>query len=268
MRCTQLPVHSHLGQTLCSEPDHTTETLQVYVQSFGIMSEGDASVVHKVVTPESAPAHPPRQLTVLDVGSTEVMLQWVPPESEDGAISGYRLFYDQEGVDDFTEVEVPSTTCTYNATGLEAGAVYRFQVVAFNEGGDGPETPTLRFKLADGKASPVKPRDGAVQSDLLSRRKASAANVDADAGADVAPVSGRVGSVDSSAAITGTGMEFGATKPASVAAGPKAVVAEPPTAPDPTIASAAAKDKHKEAEAKMRKKLEGYVHTDLKRHSK
>lgn len=49
-----------------------------------------------------------------------------------------------------------STQCSYRATGLQPGAIYRFQIVAFNEGGDSPESPVLRYRLAEGRQSPVK----------------------------------------------------------------------------------------------------------------
>lgn len=212
------------------------------------MSEGDKSITHKVVTPASAPTHAPKQLTVLDVGRTEVMLQWAPPNTEGGDVTGYRLYYDQEGSDEFTEVEVPPTQCTYNASGLAPGAVYRFQVVAYNPGGDSPETPTLRFKLADGKASPVKPRIGAGDAGVISRRKASLAEGAGGGGADAAAVAAttvvtepgqQMGSIG--AAVTGTGMHY--ASPTTVAEGAKVVVASPPNTAAALLAAAAEKEK-------------------------
>jgi hypothetical protein len=56
------------------------------------------------------------------------------------AVHSYRLFYDAEDSDQYSEVELPASKTRYVAKLLDPGVKYRFQVQAFTSAGDGPQS--------------------------------------------------------------------------------------------------------------------------------
>eukprot|EP00039_Didymoeca_costata_P008874 m.117983 g.117983 ORF g.117983 m.117983 type:complete len:634 (+) comp14267_c0_seq2:156-2057(+) len=174
-------------------------TYQVYVQSFGIRP-GDCSPVYEMCTSKDAPELPPRNLTVVRGGQDdEVIIQWESPEGEDEMspedprrIKGYRLFCDREGVDEFEEYDVENQHF-YKYNGINLDSVYRFQVMGYNDSGEGPETPILRW--SGKKPSETKASDGAIggrrgsgdKSDIQSRGVVTGGPMPLYEGSPVAP---------------------------------------------------------------------------------
>lgn len=130
-------------------------------------------------------------------------------------IARYRLFYDQEDTDEFVEVELKPSQCSYHATGLVPNAVYRFQVAAFSPGGDGPETPVLRYRLAEGRIA----HDESKATATISRRRSSEGAAAAADGSDAAASAferSKLASLRSREAVTGSGTAYTALKLASL----------------------------------------------------
>jgi hypothetical protein len=57
----------------------------------------------------------------------------------------YKLFIDREGQDAYDEIDLALAECSHTFE-ADSAAVYRFQVICVGEGGEGPETPILRWQ--------------------------------------------------------------------------------------------------------------------------
>jgi hypothetical protein len=96
----------------------------------------------------------PRRLRAVPA-SRQVTLSWRAPQSNGGAtVSGYRVTVSQNGRKWSTVQEVPATTTSVVATGLNSATTYRFRVAAMNAAGSdarlqrgGPDRPELRFAV-------------------------------------------------------------------------------------------------------------------------
>eukprot|EP00041_Stephanoeca_diplocostata_P036833 m.1361774 g.1361774 ORF g.1361774 m.1361774 type:complete len:562 (-) comp24942_c1_seq30:2414-4099(-) len=205
---------------------------EAYVQSFGIFSEGDCSKHVFIQTAQGAPAEAPQHLCVLESAVNEVTVQWAPPPNDDdgddgstATVKGYRMFFDVEDTDEYTEVDLPASQCRYTAQGLQGGSVYRFQVLAFNEGGEGPESPLLRFKLDEGRTSPLKSSDNASDKPTIARRSGDVPATSQDTtGGNAMGISGR-------SVAQGKGMQLTKLVPQNIAKLTQAKMAEAPAPP-------------------------------------
>lgn len=132
---------------------------EFYVQSFGVRGDGPATNPITFRTREEAPVSPPENLHALEVMMDEILVTWEPPRDCACVITGYRLFYDQEAFDDYAEVVLPATALQYRATRLYRKTVYRFQVLAISEGGEGPLSDILTQPTLTDPASRWNPSD-------------------------------------------------------------------------------------------------------------
>eukprot|EP00037_Helgoeca_nana_P003397 m.39941 g.39941 ORF g.39941 m.39941 type:complete len:718 (+) comp13808_c1_seq1:62-2215(+) len=120
---------------------------EAYVETYSIPlvfpGSGAKSISVTCRTAEGAPSEPPANLHTTDVGLDHVSLAWNPPTVHTGTVLGYRLFFDVDNTDSYTEVELPATATAYTATLLDPDMCYRFQVLAFTSAGEGPTSDIL-----------------------------------------------------------------------------------------------------------------------------
>ena len=85
--------------------------------------ESDASIL----APSPAPS-PPSGVTVSQNGLGSVLVSWTPPSGEP-AVTGYIIYYQQDGGQRLSQSAGPTDT-TVTITGLMAGANYTVTMVA------------------------------------------------------------------------------------------------------------------------------------------
>ena len=107
---------------------------------------------YSIVVPSSSPI----SFSLTAISSTSIRASWqLPPaDSQNGIITGFKLFYkkkDSEG--SATLVAINSGgTLTKNVTGLDKYTDYEFEVLASTSVGDGPKSSTkVKRTLQDGK---------------------------------------------------------------------------------------------------------------------
>ena len=87
------------------------------------------------------PASPPRNVTVVNITSTSIMLIWeeVPAIDQNGVITQYEVEYNQSTFDSVpaTQNKIVNSTMTV-PTGLEEYVEYSIQVRAYTSVGPGP----------------------------------------------------------------------------------------------------------------------------------
>ena len=95
----------------------------------------------------SVPFQPPDNFTVTAVSSTSITARWKLPSagSNNGIITGFKLFYKKKGSagSENTEVINDGNTFTKTVSGLLIYTEYEFQVLAFTLAGDGPKISKL-----------------------------------------------------------------------------------------------------------------------------
>ena len=104
----------------------------------------------------AVPSSPPSSFSLTAISSTSITASWqLPPaDSQNGIITGFKLFYkkkDSEG--SATLVAINSGgTLTKNVTGLDKYTEYEFEVLASTSVGVGPKSSTkVKRTLQDGK---------------------------------------------------------------------------------------------------------------------
>ena len=106
------------------------------------------------------PSSPPSSFSVTVISSTSIRASWqLPPaDSQNGIITGFKLFYkknDSAGAPITLHIN-NGETYKINVTGLEKYTEYEFQVLAFTSIGDGPKSsPMVTRTLQDGKTPKI-----------------------------------------------------------------------------------------------------------------
>ena len=88
----------------------------------------------------TAPSVPPPGVTVTDVTSSAITVQWgeVPCADQNGAITGYSVQYGVEGGGNTQTMTVSGASTTQTTiTGLMSSTTYSIQVAAVNSAGTG-----------------------------------------------------------------------------------------------------------------------------------
>uniref|UniRef100_A0A8D9AVD2 Neogenin n=1 Tax=Cacopsylla melanoneura TaxID=428564 RepID=A0A8D9AVD2_9HEMI len=110
--------------------------------------ESEWSMIVLNTTQEAAPASAPRDLTVVSKeGDPSVLnLNWQPPKSANGQISGYSILYSSDPItDQWTEESVVGDKMSTNVRGLEPGRIYYFKIKARNSAGSSPYSSTVTW---------------------------------------------------------------------------------------------------------------------------
>ncbi|XP_069703629.1 neogenin isoform X2 [Periplaneta americana] len=109
------------------------------VLAYNSRGRGASSDVLNVTTkPEVHVPGAPRNLRVVPISPTSLLVQWDPPELSNGPVLHYNMFY-MEG-DSVEEHHVVTSDQQYELTGLAKFTEYSVWVVAFNQNGAGSST--------------------------------------------------------------------------------------------------------------------------------
>ena len=92
----------------------------------------------------AVPSSPPSNFSLAAISSISIRASWqLPPgDSQNGIITGYKLFYKKkDSAGSASVVPINSTaTLTKDVTWLDKYTEYEFQVLAFTSVGDGPNS--------------------------------------------------------------------------------------------------------------------------------
>ena len=104
----------------------------------------------------AVPSSPPSSFSLTVISSTTIRASWqLPPvDSQNGIITGFKLFYKKkDSAGSATVVHINSgATLTKDVTGLDKYTEYEFEVLAFTFVGDGPNSSVqIERTMADGK---------------------------------------------------------------------------------------------------------------------
>ncbi|KAL9976277.1 hypothetical protein ACROYT_G013560 [Oculina patagonica] len=126
----------------------TLEGLQKYskyvISVSGITRRGNGPARSKVVqTDEDVPDRPPKDITVVSIGTDTVQVDWSPvsPEYTNGEVLGYKVLFSDVNDTSRANSSLVSPKETHSwIKGLKANTNYSFQVLAFTAKGNGPKS--------------------------------------------------------------------------------------------------------------------------------
>ena len=149
----------------------------VYNATAFIAKQENGKTVSFVFSPDGSAVtpSPPTNLTATVPSSTEIDLNWLPPQNDNGfQISGYQIDRnDGNGFNPLTKVQ----TTTYRDIGLLPNSEHSYRVSAINAGGSSiPSNSVVKFTLVAPTTPTPPPTSSGAQSldELLKQRMADA----------------------------------------------------------------------------------------------
>ncbi|XP_049758675.1 protein sidekick-1 isoform X3 [Elephas maximus indicus] len=115
---------------------------EVILTAYNIIGESPASAPVEVFVGEAAPAMPPQSVQVNPLTASQLEVTWdpPPPESQNGNIQGYKIYYWEADSQNETEkmkvLFLPETSVKLK--NLTSHTKYLVSISAFNAAGDGP----------------------------------------------------------------------------------------------------------------------------------
>ncbi|XP_076996596.1 protein sidekick-1 isoform X1 [Tamandua tetradactyla] len=117
---------------------------EVLLTAYNIIGESPASAPVEVFVGEAAPAMAPQNVQVNPLTASQLEITWdpPPPESQNGVIQGYKIYYWEAGGQNETErmkvLFLPETMVKLK--NLTSHTEYLASISAFNAAGDGPRS--------------------------------------------------------------------------------------------------------------------------------
>nr|XP_060505591.1 protein sidekick-1 isoform X2 [Panthera onca] len=117
---------------------------EVVLTAYNIIGESPASAPVEVFVGEAAPAMAPQNVQVTPLTASQLEVTWEPPppESQNGNIQGYKVYYWEADSQNETEklkvLFLPETVLKLK--NLTGHTPYRVSISAFNAAGDGPRS--------------------------------------------------------------------------------------------------------------------------------
>ncbi|XP_047635405.1 protein sidekick-1 isoform X1 [Phacochoerus africanus] len=117
---------------------------EVLMTAYNVVGESPASAPVEVFVGEAAPAAAPQHIQVDPLTASQLEVTWdpPPPESQNGNIQGYKIYYwEADGQNETEKMKVlflPETTVKLK--NLSSHTSYLVSVSAFNAAGDGPRS--------------------------------------------------------------------------------------------------------------------------------
>ncbi|KAM6157369.1 LOW QUALITY PROTEIN: protein sidekick-1 [Erethizon dorsatum] len=117
---------------------------EVIMTAYNIIGESPASAPVEVFVGEAAPAMAPQNIQVTPLTASQLEVTWdpPPPESQNGNIQGYKIYYWEAGSRNETEkmkvLFLPEPTVKLK--NLTSHTKYLVSISAFNAAGDGPRS--------------------------------------------------------------------------------------------------------------------------------
>lgn len=133
---------------------------EVVLTAYNVIGEGPASAPVEVFVGEAAPAQAPQRVQVNPLTASQLEVTWEPPppESQNGNIQGYKIYYWEADSQNATEkmrvLFLPETTARLK--NLTSHTEYLVSITAFNAAGDGPRSeprPGCTLQAAPGTPS-------------------------------------------------------------------------------------------------------------------
>uniref|UniRef100_A0A4W2C8V6 Uncharacterized protein n=1 Tax=Bos indicus x Bos taurus TaxID=30522 RepID=A0A4W2C8V6_BOBOX len=133
---------------------------EVVLTAYNVIGEGPASAPVEVFVGEAAPAQAPQRVHVNPLTASQLEVAWEPPppESQNGIIQGYKIYYWEADSQNDTEkmrvLFLPETTAKLK--NLTSHTKYLVSISAFNAAGDGPRSepqPGCTHQAAPGTPS-------------------------------------------------------------------------------------------------------------------
>ncbi|XP_055266376.1 protein sidekick-1 isoform X2 [Moschus berezovskii] len=133
---------------------------EVVLTAYNVIGEGPASAPVEVFVGEAAPAQAPQRVQVNPLTASQLEVAWEPPppESQNGNIQGYKIYYWEADSQNDTEkmrvLFLPETTAKLK--NLTSHTTYLVSISAFNAAGDGPRSepqPGCTHQAAPGTPS-------------------------------------------------------------------------------------------------------------------
>ncbi|XP_068823910.1 protein sidekick-1 [Capricornis sumatraensis] len=133
---------------------------EVVLTAYNVIGEGPASAPVEVFVGEAAPAQAPQRVQVNPLTASQLEVTWEPPppESQNGNIQGYKIYYWEADSQNDTEkmrvLFLPETTAKLK--NLTSHTKYLVSTSAFNAAGDGPRSepqPGCTHQAAPGTPS-------------------------------------------------------------------------------------------------------------------
>ncbi|XP_069425693.1 protein sidekick-1 [Ovis canadensis] len=133
---------------------------EVVLTAYNVIGEGPASAPVEVFVGEAAPAQAPQRVQVNPLTASQLEVTWEPPppESQNGNIQGYKIYYWEADSQNATEkmrvLFLPETTARLK--NLTSHTEYLVSISAFNAAGDGPRSepkPGCTLQAAPGTPS-------------------------------------------------------------------------------------------------------------------
>ncbi|KAM7142872.1 protein sidekick-1 [Molossus nigricans] len=117
---------------------------EVVLTAYNIIGESPATAPVEVFVGEAAPAMAPQNVQVNPLTASQLEVTWEPPppESQNGNVQGYKIYYWEAGSQNETEkmkvLFLPETTVKLK--NLTSHTRYLVSISAFNAAGDGPRS--------------------------------------------------------------------------------------------------------------------------------
>ncbi|XP_032728664.1 protein sidekick-1 [Lontra canadensis] len=121
---------------------------EVILTAYNIIGESPASAPVEVFVGEAAPAMAPQNIQVTPLTASQLEVSWdpPPPESQNGNIQGYKVYYWEADSQNETEkmkvLFLPETVLKLK--NLTSHTQYLVSISAFNAAGDGPQSDPRR----------------------------------------------------------------------------------------------------------------------------
>eukprot|EP00042_Codosiga_hollandica_P044265 m.432617 g.432617 ORF g.432617 m.432617 type:complete len:593 (-) comp56750_c0_seq1:137-1915(-) len=125
-----------------------TRTYQFSVQTYYLTQLGPFSETVTLKTPDGVPSKV-QDFRIDLVTTDDITVSWRPPTVTNGLLKRYILLLDYEACDEYVEMVLPITQTQHKFTNLFKGIVYRFQVLAGTDAGDGEPSDLLEHALRD-----------------------------------------------------------------------------------------------------------------------
>ncbi|KAL3875338.1 hypothetical protein ACJMK2_033296 [Sinanodonta woodiana] len=127
--------------------------------AFNIEGDGPSSVPVTIFVGEAAPSAPPINIRSTSLNSSEIIIQWdpPPPETQNGDLTGYKVFFWEASASENTAVQIIIRELQVTLRQLKIYTGYSFTILAYNLAGEGPKSQILYQQTREGLPSrPVK----------------------------------------------------------------------------------------------------------------
>lgn len=131
-----------------------SQTYEVQVLAFNGKGQGPPSTPATIYVGEAAPTASPSNIQGVNKSASSIEVTWQepPPETQNGALSGYKvLFYKNTSSGD--QQQRISSETRILLTGLDTFTIYMVSVQAYNLAGEGPRSSFIAARTSEGVPS-------------------------------------------------------------------------------------------------------------------